>query len=129
MRYLTPQQVLFIHSNLINQTGGTHGVRNLGMLASAVARPRASFGGENEDPSLFDKTATLLDSLINNHPFMDGNKRTGITAAAIMLRKNGYILRVAPVELESFTFTVALEHPPIETLVNWLKKYSIQNNQ
>ena len=83
MIYLTPEQVLFIHSRLVAETGGSHGVRDLGLLESAVARPRATFDGKELYPDLFTKTAVLMDSLINNHPFLDGNKRTGITAAGL----------------------------------------------
>ncbi len=124
MNYLNPQQILFIHARLIAETGGQTGLRDLGLLESAVARPRASFDGSDLYPGLFEKTAALLDSLINNHPFVDGNKRTGITAAGLCLRANGYRLRTTQAELESFTLRVATQHPPLEELARWLKTYS-----
>ncbi|MCP4422486.1 MAG: hypothetical protein GY805_38240 [Chloroflexi bacterium] len=79
IRYLTPQQVLFIHSRLIATTGGEHGIRDLGLLESAVARPRATFDGADLYPDLFLKTAVFMESLSPNHPFVDGDKRTAIT--------------------------------------------------
>ena len=82
MTYLTVEQVLFIHMRLIAETGGSPGLRDLGLLASAVARPQATFGGEDLYPDLLSKAAALMDSLVRNHPFVDGNKRVGITAAA-----------------------------------------------
>lgn len=85
-RYLTPQQVLFIHARLIATTGGEHGVRDVGLLASAVARPQATFDGADLYPDLSEKAAALMDSLTRNHPFVDGNKRTAIAAAALFLR-------------------------------------------
>lgn len=78
-RYLTVPQILFIHARLIDETGGAHGLRDLGALEAASARPQATFAEQELYPDFFSKAAALLDSLINNHPFVDGNKRTGIT--------------------------------------------------
>ncbi len=80
MRYLTAEQVLFLHARLIEETGGSHGIRDVGLLQSAVARPRATFEGEDLYPDVCSKAAALMHSLINNHPFVDGNKRTGTAA-------------------------------------------------
>lgn len=124
MKYLTPQQVLFIHARLIAETGGQSGLRDLALLESAVARPRATFDDADLHPGLFEKAAALLDSLVNNHPFVDGNKRTGITATGIFLRMNGYRLRCSQEELETFTLRVASSHLPVDTIVEWLKQYA-----
>jgi death-on-curing protein len=88
-RYLTIPQILFLHARLIEETGGSQGLRDLGLLEAASARPQATFGGEELHPDLFEKAAALMDSLINNHPFIDGNKRTGIATAGIFLLQNG----------------------------------------
>ncbi len=124
MKYLNPEQVLFIHARLIAETGGSHGVRDLGMLESAVARPHSSFEGKDMYPDLFIKAAALLDSLINNHPFIDGNKRTGITAAALFLRIIGYKLIAEPSALETFTFDVVTTHPVLTELATWLRTHT-----
>ena len=92
--YLTPEQVLFIHSRLVDETGGAHGIRDLGMLLSALGRPQATFQGKDLYSDLFSKAAALMDSLVRNHPFIDGNKRTAITSTAIFLRINGFHLDV-----------------------------------
>jgi death-on-curing protein len=89
MNHLTPEQVLFIHSRLVTETGGSHGLRDLALLESAVARPRATFDSKELYPDLFTKAAALMDSLIKNHHFLDGNKRTGITATGLFFRING----------------------------------------
>jgi death-on-curing protein len=107
MNYLTPEQVLFIHSRLVAETGGSHGVRDLGLLESAVARPQATFDGKDLYPDLFTKAAALMDSFINNHPFVDGNKRTGVTAAGLFLQINGWRLTTSPEDLEAFILHVA----------------------
>ena len=120
MNYLTPEQVLFIHSRLVSETGGSHGVRDLGLLESAVARPKVTFDGKELYSDLFTKVAALMDSLINNHPFVDGNKRTGVTAAGLFLRINGHKLTAPPEGLEAYTLRVATEGMEIAELAAWL---------
>ncbi len=124
MRYLTAEQVLFIHSRLIDETGGSHGVRDLGLLQSAVSRPKATFGSENLYPDICHKAAALMESIIKNHPFIDGNKRTAITSAGIFLQINGYYLKTTQNELELFTIKVATGKISFENIVEWFKKYS-----
>lgn len=124
MRYLNETQVLFIHARLVEETGGEHGVRDLAMLESAIARPRATFEGKDLYPDIFTKTAVLMDSLVNNHPFVDGNKRTGIAAAALFLRPNGYRLVVENLGLERFTFQVAQSQLEVGQMAEWFQAYS-----
>ena len=71
MEYLTPEQILFLHARLIEETGGGEGVRDVGLLLSAIARPQASFDDKDLYPDIFSKAAALMDSLIRNHPFLD----------------------------------------------------------
>jgi death-on-curing protein len=125
MNYLTAEQILFLHARLVAETGGLHGVRDLSMLESAAARPKATFGEKDLYPDIFTKAAALLDSLINNHPFVGGNKRTGIAAAALFLRRNGYHLKAEAVELENFTLSVAIEHPDPQIITSWLKEHTL----
>ena len=120
MNYLTPEQVLFIHSRLVGETGGSHGVRDLGLLESAVARPKATFDGKELYPDLFTKAAALMNSLINNHPFVDGNKRTGVTAAGLLLRINDHKLTASPEALEACTLRVATDGMEIADLAAWM---------
>lgn len=125
MRALTVEQVLFLHARLVEETGGAHGVRDLSLLESAVARPWATFGGRDLYPDLFSKAAALMDSLIHNHPFIDGNKRTGIAAAALFLRQNGHHLTATSEELEEFTLRVAESRPSIAEIAAWLHAHSL----
>ena len=120
MRYLTPEQVLFIHARLIAETGGQHGLRDLGLLLSAVARPGGTFDGDELYPDLYHKAAALMESLINNHPFVDGNKRSGTASAAIFLRINGTQLTASHEELESFVLAIARGEETVETIAEWL---------
>ncbi len=124
MIYLNPEQVLFIHARLIAETGGEHGLRDLGLLQSAVNRPQATFDGKDLYLDIFQKAAALMESLVNNHPFIDGNKRTGITSAALFIQINGFYLTASNREVESFTYSVASGQHSFEQIANWLQKYS-----
>ena len=124
MRYLTAEQVLFLHARLITETGGSHGLRDLGLLQSAIARPQASFEGMNMYPDLFTQAAALLDSLARNHPFVDGNKRTAIAAVALFLRCNGHVLTATNDEVVAFTLSVARSEVTLGDMADWLSLHS-----
>ena len=124
VNYLTPEQVLFIHARLIVETGGEDGLRDLGLLQSAVARPQATFGALDLYPDLFTKTAALLESLIGNHAFVDGNKRTAITSAGLFLRFNGYQLTASNSEIEVFTLECVQRLFSLEEMASWFKRQS-----
>lgn len=124
-QYLTPEQVLFLHSRLIAETGGHHGIRDMSMLLSAIGRPRATFDGEELYPDLVFKAAALMDSLVRNHPFVDGNKRTAITAAALLLRTNGYRLVVENNEMVRFTLACAQSQHSLVEIADWFRQYSM----
>lgn len=126
MNYLTPEQVLFIHYRLIEETGGSHGIRDLALLQSALARPMATFDNNDLYPDLYSKAAALMQSIIKNHPFIDGNKRTAVTAASIFLLRNGYSLKTSNKELERFTLKVVNENVELQKIAKWLKKFSVK---
>ena len=123
IRYLLPEQVLFIHSRLIQSTGGAHGIRDLSMLLSALGRPQSTFDGNDLYDDLFSKAAPLMDSLIRNHPFMDGNKRTAITAAALFMKLNGFTLVVPNEEMARFTLVCAQSKVTVEEISAWLQQF------
>ena len=124
-RYLSTQQVLFIHGRLINATGGEHGVRDLGLLESALARPQAVFDNQELYPDLFAKAAALMESLARNHAFVDGNKRTAITAVSLFLQRNGWLVDTSNAELERFTLQVINEKLPLQTISEWFEANTI----
>jgi len=126
VKYLTAEQVLFIHSRLIDETGGSHGIRDVGLLQSAVERIRATFGGKDLYPDIFYKAAALMESLIKNHPFVDGNKRTAITSASIFLKMNGYVLETTQKDFEQFALRMAIGKASIEDAADWFKRNSSQ---
>ncbi len=126
MKYLSAEQVLFIHSRLIDTTGGAHGIRDTGLLQSAVARPLVTFEGKELYSDIFHKAAALFESLIKNHPFLDGNKRTAITSAALFLQLNGYLLNTNQKELEKFTLRMAVSKISFHEALEWFKKNSLK---
>lgn len=124
MRYLKEEDILKIHSRLIDKVGGIHGIRDINLLISATNRPRQTFNNKDLYPDLFSKAAALMESLIKNHPFIDGNKRTAITAAARFLYLNSYELKVKNKTLENFTLKVAQGKLTLKQIANWFKKNS-----
>ncbi len=123
-QYLTAEQILFIHSRIISETGGEHGILDLGTLQAAVERPKATFDGQELYPDIFTKAAALLESLVNNHPFLDGNKRTGITAVGIFLQINGWVLTAGNHQLAQFVFQVAQTQADQKEIADWLTENS-----
>ena len=124
MKYLYPKQVLYLYQYLIQQTGGTMGLRDEGLLESAVYRPQASFGGQDLYPDLFSKVAALGHSIISNHPFVDGNKRVGFEAMRLMLRLNGRDLRAPLEDKFNFVMEIAAGKLTEQAIADWLKRHS-----
>lgn len=124
MRYLSAEAILVLHSEVIDATGGSHGVRDVGLLAAIVDKPKATFGGNDLYPTVFIKAAVYLESIVNYHVFIDGNKRTGITSCARFLYQNGYNLSATNKEVERFVLSVASEKIEMSIIVAWLKKHA-----
>ncbi len=124
IKYLSVARVLYIHDRMVKLFGGSQGVRDLGLLESAVYRPQASFDGKDLYQTVFDKAAALLQSLLKNHPFVDGNKRTSLTSAGISLKINGYSLVNAHEEEVNFAIKVDNAHLSLEQISKWLKDHS-----
>jgi death-on-curing protein len=123
-KFLTAEQVLYLHDRLIRETGGSHGVRELSGLLSAVGRPGASFEGQGLYPDVFHQAAALMESLVRNHPFVDGNKRTGAAAAVLFLRANGYALSSEQEELVNKVLQVAVGELDVVQLADWPRAHS-----
>ena len=124
MKYLSLDEVIAIHDDMIEEYGGSHGIRDLGLIQSAISRPQASFGGQDLYPSIFHKAAALFHSVMFNHAFVDGNKRTTISVTARFLTLNGFSLEVSQKMFVEFPLKVENEHLDLETIGAWLKKHS-----
>ena len=117
--YPTLAETLELHSRLIERFGGTDGVRDMGLLESALMRPQTGYY-----KSLSLEAAALLQSLAQNHPFVDGNKRVAFATTAIFLRMNGFRLKVDADNGESFLIKQVIQNKAeIEEISEWLEKH------
>ncbi|WP_414542872.1 type II toxin-antitoxin system death-on-curing family toxin [Nostoc sp. CCY0012] len=124
MRYLSLAEVLDLHHQLIEQSGGSIGIRDLGNLESALAQPGMTFGGEDLYPTVIDKAVALGFSIIMNHPFIDGNKRTGHAAMEIFLILNGMEISASVDEQEQVILAVASGDLGREDFGEWLRQHT-----
>lgn len=124
MKRLTKTQILKMHSLLIQETGGSDGIRDEGLLDSALNLPFQSFDGEDIYKTIQAKAARLGFSLINNHPFADGNKRIGILAMLVFLEMNGIEIICTDEELVELGLGVADGSVSYKDLLNWIIDHS-----
>jgi death-on-curing protein len=121
--WLTPRMVMAMHAQAIALVGGSAGIRDQGLLESALDRPRnlAAYG---DSPDMFDLAAAYCVGIVKNHPFIDGNKRTGYLAAHTFLELNGY--DVAPEEADIVTVIMGVAEGTYDenVVAEWLKDYS-----
>ena len=120
MKTLSKNQVTALHSALIREVGGIDGIRDEGLLESALAAPFQTFGGEPVYPSLQAKAAQLGFGLIRNHPFVDGNKRIGAHTMLVFLAVNGIELRYEQQELIDIVLSVAAGQIDRQGLLQWI---------
>ncbi len=123
MRYLSLGEIVDLHQALLAQTGGATGIRDLGMLESALAQPRATFGGADLHPTLIQKAAALAFSLTLNHPFVDGNKRVAHAAMDVFLLLNGLDLDATIDEQERLMLDLADGRITRQQLILWLDNH------
>lgn len=122
--YLTLEQVLFIHDDQIEKYGGAFGLRDLKLLESAVFRPQTTFSGNDLYPTIYDKVSSLMHSIILNHPFVDGNKRTGVVAGLVFLAINKYYLNITNQTLISIALKIENKKWNVQKLSTFLNKHS-----
>ncbi len=118
---ISVEQVLNIHKQAIKLFGGTLGVRDMGNLESALARPFQTFGGEHLYPSIFEKAAAIGQSIIINHPFIDGNKRTGYLLNDAILRFQEFKIIASDEEVYDFVISISTGEITFDEIVEWLK--------
>jgi death on curing protein len=122
IRYLTLVEIVDLHRLVIEQSGGGSGIRDVGALKSAIAQPRMTFGGEDLYLTIVDKAAALGFSIVMNHPFIDGNKRTGHAAMETFLILNGLEINVSVDEQEKIILNLASGKLEREAFTKWLKR-------
>ena len=117
---LTKEQILLLHTQLIETTGGSDGIRDLGLLESALESPFQSYGGEELYPSIQAKAARLCYGLVKNHAMIDGNKRLGCHTMLVFLALNGYEMEYTQKELSNLVLDVAVDRKQYEDILQWL---------
>ncbi len=125
MQLLTLEQVLILHQRVIEQSGGATGIRDRDILESALAQPYMSYDGQYLYPTLIEKVAALGFSLINNHPFVDGNKRIGHAAIEVTLLMNGYEIQADVDTQETIIFAIAASEMSRESFLEWLQGHIV----
>ena len=122
---MTKEQVLLLHTQLIEATGGSDGIRDVGLLESALESPFQSYGGEELYPSIQAKAARLCYRLVKNHAMIDGNKRIGVHAMFVFLALNGYEIEYTQNELSGLILNVAACKKQYEDILQWLLKHQM----
>lgn len=105
--FLDLEQVMRLHASMIEQYGGADGIRDVGLLQSAVAMPQMAYGGEHLHTDIFEMAAAYLYHLVQNHPFLDGNKRIGAAASIVFLAMNDIEIEADEDGLVELTLSVA----------------------
>lgn len=124
MRYLTAHQLLLIHSKLIDDTGGSAGIRDKNRLKSVLEAPKQAVFGKEQYSFPFEKAAVYIRNIIDDHPFVDGNKRTGMLAGLTFLELNGHRLLLERGEIENKAVEVATNKITVKNIADWLERHS-----
>ncbi|HML33426.1 type II toxin-antitoxin system death-on-curing family toxin [Sporomusa sphaeroides] len=124
MRGLSVSDIIILHQKVIDKTGGSHGIRDIGLIESAVSRAYATFGGNDLYESVEAKIAATAYSLVGNHGFVDGNKRIGIAAMLLLLQLNGYKMQYSQQELIDLGMGLAAGNLDENDIQQWIKAHS-----
>lgn len=119
VRFLRIEEVVIIYDRMIEIGGGAEGIRDIELLHSALGRPQASFRGKPLYPDTYTMAAAMLQSLVKNHPFVDGNKRTAFFATLRFLEKNGLSLVIEQDDIGDFMVKVDTENLSVNTIARW----------
>ena len=125
---ISVKEVEEIHKILIAAFGGSHGIRDMASLDSALARPFQTFGNDDLYPTPIHKAAALIESLLINHPFVDGNKRTGYVLMRIFLISNGLDINATQEDKYIFVINIATGKAKFEEIIDWLTKHVEEKN-
>ena len=123
MILLTVDEIIGLHSKLIAKTGGSDGLRDLGLLESAVYSAQTSFGEEELYPTTAEKAARLMYALVSNHAFVDGNKRIGVFVMLMTLKLNGIVIRYTQSELIELGLSTAFGKAKYEDILTWMQNH------
>lgn len=129
MKSLTEQQIRLINQLIIRETGGALGVRDNNTLFSLEHLPSQTAFGTELYESMYLKAAVYARTIIMNHPFLDGNKRTGVACALTFLECNGYVFETQKGEIERFAVSIVTEHLELAAIAEWFETRSIRTDK
>ena len=124
MDYLSSEEILLIHHQLIERFSGSHGVRDLNRIRSVAIAPAQEVFGKEQYIGIFNKAAVYIRNIVIDHPFIDGNKRTAISCAVMFLKKNNHIFRANLGEIEDFMVKMVVNKLEVLEIAEWLKDHS-----
>ena len=119
------EQIVRLHSKMIARSGGSDGVRDIGLVESAIMRADAGYGDYDVYPTAEQKAAAICCGLVGNHGFIDGNKRIGVAALLLILRKNGVELQYTQSELIQFGWDLAQDLVSVADCVQWIEQHKV----
>lgn len=118
---ITLKEALVIHQLTINKFGGSYGVRDMNLLESAIQRPNSTFDGKNLYPDPIAKAAAIIESIVKNHPFSDGNKRTGYILMRLVLLKSNFDIKASEKEKYEFVIKIAEGKLDFDEIKSWIE--------
>ena len=124
MDYLSSEEILLIHHQLIERFSGSHGVRDINRIKSVAIAPAQEVFGKEQYIGIFNKAAVYIRNIVIDHPFIDGNKRTAISCAVMFLKKNNHIFRANLGEIEDFMVKMVVNKLEVLEIAEWLKDHS-----
>lgn len=125
MIILSVEEIIELHAKMVSRTGGSAGLRDIGLLESAVYSAQAAFGDEEVYPTAEEKAARLMYALVSDHAFIDGNKRIGVFAMLMTLKLNGIAISYSQKELADLGLSVAAGNSQYKDILMWIREHRI----
>lgn len=123
-KYLSEEDILIIHNRVIDRIGGLHGIRDRNAIQSVIGQPQQAVFGKELYPTLYLKAAVYARNIIAHHPFLDGNKRTGVTAASVFLSENGCVIEAKEGEFFSLALHIAEDKWEYKEIAEWFELHT-----
>jgi death-on-curing protein len=127
MNILELEHLLALHALVLEKTGGSEGIRDLGRLEAALATQTQNVFGEELYPGILDKAAAMIRGIIADHPFVDGNKRTALLSGLTFIKINGIFFEAEKGDIESFAIRVATDKLDIPQIIVWLSQRTAES--
>ncbi|HFC10642.1 MAG TPA: type II toxin-antitoxin system death-on-curing family toxin [Candidatus Kaiserbacteria bacterium] len=124
LKYLSEDEIVLIHQRIVDETGGLQGIREPHAIRSVEGQPRQAVFGKELYSTMYLKAAVYAHNIIAHHPFLDGNKRTGISVAIVFLEDNGLIAKAKEGDFFNLALHIAEDKWEYEVIATWLKEHT-----